>query len=72
MNVPTTKVPLDTVKGAVVRKSIRRINGKEGRGSVSYIASNLKNPDNIVVIYGVLTPPVTYAYDERNRMFKVN
>ncbi|WP_156769790.1 hypothetical protein [Caldivirga maquilingensis] len=72
MNVPTTKIPLDTVKKTVVRRTVKRINGRDGHGSVSYIASNSRNPDNIVVIYGILTPPITYTYDERNRMFKVN
>ncbi|WP_291767663.1 hypothetical protein [Caldivirga sp. UBA161] len=72
MNVPTKKIPLDTVKGAAARKVVKGINGKNGHGSVSYIASNSRNPDSIVVIYGVLTPPITYTYDEGNRMFKVN
>ncbi len=72
MNIPTKKIPLDVVKETAAGKAVKRINARNGHGSVSYIASNTRSPDNIVVIYGTLVPPITYTYDEKNRMFRVN
>ncbi|KUO82855.1 MAG: hypothetical protein AT709_08150 [Caldivirga sp. MG_3] len=69
MNMASIKGLLGLVNGTSGR---RLVNGSKGTGNgrnINYIGNGHER--SFTVIYGVMAP-ITYTYDEKNRMFKVN
>ncbi len=69
MNMASIRGLLGLVNGTSGR---RLVNGSKGAGNgrnINYIGNGREN--GITVVYGVMTP-ITYIYDEKNRMFRVS